>query len=233
MKPELKLTSYYIDLALTFPSYVIETLNRIDNDLQILALRRYIRKRGDLNTQWAWSETRVKQYLNSPQYTQVRTKIDLVKTKFASMNPGYSLGVSPIRDLSRQIRLWNHNKKVRTAASYLQTNCIKDIESSPDLIDRESLNNFKSYLEHSHVNPEPTSAAPGLSDHGQMNAVDFVILQGQKQIAGTSTSSIPIVWEGSECWAQKLNVAVIQSGSGFHRGSSCRHCRRGRRRGRR
>jgi len=44
------------------------------------------------------------------------------------------------------------------------------------------------------VKPEPTSAAPGTSDHGQMRAVDFVVMKNGKTIADVVSSTIIPNW---------------------------------------
>jgi hypothetical protein len=43
-----------------------------------------------------------------------------VQRTFASANPGYTLAISPPRDLERQVVLWNRSLSIRvTASSYL------------------------------------------------------------------------------------------------------------------
>ena len=53
------------------------------------------------------------------------------------------------------------------------------------------------------VHPEPTSPAPGLSDHGQMHAIDFVVMKGHTKIADTKTATIGIQWD-TPGWTQKF-----------------------------
>ena len=62
--------------------------------------------------------------------------------------------------------------------------------------------------------PKPTSAAPGLSEHGRLKAIDFVILKGHVVIAKTNTEKeiLDQQWE-TPGWTRKLKEAVTQSQS--------------------
>jgi len=53
---------------------------------------------------------------------------------------------------------------------------------------------------------EPTNAAPGLSDHGQMKAVDFIIYQGGKKVADIKQAMIKSRCEASQIVADSLHV---------------------------
>jgi hypothetical protein len=61
-------------------------------------------------------------------------------------------------------------------------------------VEQGALKRFKRFLSRSEVRPEPTSAAPGTSDHGQDRAVDFVVLKDGKTIAETVQSKIQKQW---------------------------------------
>jgi hypothetical protein len=182
--------------------------------LEVLALRRYIRKAKGLDAQWVWSHEEIQSYEFSPKAARVRFEVEKVKKKFEELNPGYTLGVSPIRDLNRQVALWNGNKTVHIAAEDLRRKCCLEIIQYADQPNIQSTEKFRLFLGHCPVHPEPTSAAPGLSDHGQMNAIDFVVLQGHKKIADTKTASIGLQWDAPG-WTQKLRDAVTQSNSVF------------------
>src|SRR5262249_60521233 len=125
-------------------------------DRQLLALRRYIRKAKDLDAQWVWSHEQI----NAHQAARVRMEIDKVRKKFEELNPGYTLGVSPIRDLNRQVALWNANKTVHTAAEDLKRKSLQEIVNYPDAPDPTSTEKFRTFLGRCSVNPDPTSAPP-------------------------------------------------------------------------
>jgi hypothetical protein len=69
---------------------------------------------------------------------------------------------------------------------------------------------FSLWLTKAGVNPEPGNAAPGTSDHGQVKAVDFVVMQGGRVVAGTSRSTIETDWTASG-WAAKLATATART----------------------
>jgi hypothetical protein len=210
-----KLQLHFNAVATTFPPKVQEALRMIGLPaLQILALRRYIRKAKGLDAQWVWSHEQISSYKASPQFARVRSEIEKVKTTFEKMNPGYSLAYSPIRDLKRQVRLWNANKTVAVAAGDLERKCLQEMANYPERPDPNSVEKFRKFLGHCPVHPEPTSAAPGLSDHGQMNAIDFVVMKGATKIADTRTVTIGTEWDAPG-WTQKLKDAVVLSQSLF------------------
>jgi hypothetical protein len=214
--PEEKLDAYYRVIANTFPSKVQQTLKMIgEPSLELLALRRYIQKEKDLDVQWVWSERQIKDFEKSPEYGRTKIEIDKVKQTFTRLNgEEYTLGSSPIRNLDKQVRLWKGNKKVRTGAKDVRRKCLRELANYPDLPDLQATGNFRTFLKKCSVHPEPTSAAPGLSDHGQMHAVDFVILKKGETIAGTDTQTIESKWDAAG-WTDKLKAAVTQSASLF------------------
>lgn len=213
--PKERLDLHFKLLAKTFPPKVQEALEMIGKPtLQLLALRRYIRKAKDLNAQWVWSQEKIHSYEASKQFTQVRLEIEKVRKMFEGLNPGYTLGVSPIRDLKRQVRLWSGNKTVHIAGEDLEQKCLLEIAKYPDMPDQMAVDRFRTFLGHCPVHPEPTSAAPGLSDHGQMHAIDFVVVKGHTKIADTKSATIGTDWDTAG-WTRKLKDAVIQSGSLF------------------
>jgi hypothetical protein len=55
--------------------------------------------------------------------------------------------------------------------------------------------------------PTPTMAAPGLSPHGQMRAIDFQVHKDGAVVAGTRTATMAEDWDGAG-WSAKLESAV-------------------------
>jgi hypothetical protein len=220
--PNAKLLLYLDATAATFPltdaNKVRQALGMIGDPpcLQLLALRRYIRKAKSLDAQWAWDRDQVWKFEHGAESTAVRADIDRVQSAFARLNPGYALGVSPIRSLARQVAKFKANATVRKAAAGLEQRCLEVLDDYPDSPDPARTLQFRSYLGQCPVSPEPSSAAPGLSDHGQMHAIDFVVLRtpGQKLIAGTSTATIRDAWD-IPGWTDKLRAAVRSAGDVF------------------
>jgi hypothetical protein len=62
---------------------------------------------------------------------------------------------------------------------------------------------FAEALQNAAINPEPGNAAPGLSGHGQMRAVDFIVMQGTRVVATTEVASAQAVWR-AQGWAERL-----------------------------
>jgi hypothetical protein len=186
--------------------------NQSAQALQLLALRRYIRL-GSLRVQtnWAWTAEQAAALIRQGAAKVLIDEAAKVQANFAKANPGYALALSPIRSLERQVRLWNGNNSVQHAANGLRDDVLEDLEDAqmyPDSPTVNSVSSFVSMLRHSTVTPEPTSAAPGTSDHGQMRAVDFVVVRSfGKVVAGTISSTIATVWKLGG-WEAKLTAAA-------------------------
>jgi len=185
--------------------------------LQLLALRRYLRMQNrehkNIHARWAWSPAEAVQYQGRGLALALVNVARTVQKKFAVDNPGYTLGLSPLRTLERQVQLWNGNVHVRTAARALAKKVLEKLSEEAYAMSPNSLSvrRFIPVIQDATVHPEPTSAAPGTSDHGQLRAVDFVVFQGGTLIAGTSTASIPTAWK-AQGWERKLIAATEKTG---------------------
>jgi hypothetical protein len=62
--------------------------------------------------------------------------------------------------------------------------------------------------------PTPSLAAPGLSLHGRMQAVDFQVMAGDRLVADTDVTRVVETWETSG-WKAKLQSAVAEADAGF------------------
>jgi hypothetical protein len=93
--------------------------------------------------------------------------------------------------------------------------------SSPPAAD--GIKAFAKELADKTINPEPGNAAPGLSAHGQMRAVDFVVMQSSTPIATTDTATSEAVWR-QPSWAKKLADETTSAGfKGHAAGASGEH----------
>jgi len=177
---------------------------------QLLAVRRYLRI-GDskLHANWSWTEADVRRQYGLEPTRTLYAEATKVQTKFSQANPGYRLELTPVRSLERQIGLWMDNSTVQLASAQLMTDMDREL-SKPDYPDSSggtAVSKFAGKLRSAVVTPEPTSAAPGASDHGRGTAVDFIIMQGASRIAGTAKVEIGPVWD-SKGWSTKLRAAV-------------------------
>lgn len=163
--------------------------------VQILALRRYLRLGGArIVAQWPWNQEQIKEHAKESKELELEAK--LVQMNFADANPGYSLAISPIRSLDKQVRLWCNNGSVQKAATHLLPVVRAEIAASQYLESpiESAVKAFQTFLSKVRVHPEPTSAAPGTSDHGQNRAVDFIVMKDGKAIADTTSSTIVPNW---------------------------------------
>jgi hypothetical protein len=133
-----------------------------------------------------------------------------VRAAFAQENPGFELWVNPqVRNLDIQLQHWNSNESVAAAADALLV-AARAFAESP-AFGRANTVAAKRALEQflaSHVPaPTPTIAAPGLSAHGQLRAIDFQVHREGAVVAGTRTATMAQDWDGAG-WTQKLESAV-------------------------
>lgn len=222
--PHPKVDAYIAAAAEAFPIAKKEVKDALDlirarikptqnaQALQLLALRRYLRLGGStVQAHWAWTAEEARRFANQGAFKLLVDEAAKVKAKFAAANPGYTLGTSPLRSLERQVRLWNGNSTVQRAADNLQVDMLamlQKVSVFPDGPTGRSVVYFTNLLRAAPVKPEPTSAVPGTSDHGQMRAVDFVVVRpGGQIVADTKSATIQAVWKLGG-WEAKLVAAA-------------------------
>jgi hypothetical protein len=195
-----------------FEPRVDATLDRIAGlDRQLLAARAYVRGRATLDDRWSWTQEEIAQYASSPLSAARDVEIARVRAAFEAANPGYTLWVNPeVRSLEVQIEAWNRNDSVAAAAQSLlaevRTAVNRQGFAPPGTAQgREA---FSTLLAHSVLDPPPTLAAPGLSAHGRMLAVDFQVWRGETTVAGPSTGDVASVWLAGG-WRERLQRAVL------------------------
>lgn len=196
-------------MAVELDPRVAATLPGIDGvGRRLLALRSYLRSGERLAERWSWSEQQIAAWEGSVEQLALQAEIERVRAAFAAASPGFELFVNPqVRSLDRQLASWNDNESVTAAAANLlaaaRTQFAGDGTSDP-----RSLRARLETLLRGHVpQPVPTVAAPGLSPHGQMRAVDFQVHRLDEIVAGPDTHTIDDVWERGG-WAGRLDAAV-------------------------
>jgi len=131
-----------------------------------------------------------------------------------SANPGYELWVNPdVRSLDVQIDHWNTNASVAAAAEGLPA-AAREHVASPAFAAAgpgSAARKLQSFLGAYVPVPTPTIAAPGLSRHGQMRAVDFQVHQGGRVIAGPRTSTMEADWDAAGWSASRQFVGPLAS----------------------
>ncbi len=123
---------------------------------------------------------------------------------------------SQVRSLDIQIEHWNSNDSVQAAAGEIQAAAQALILASgfPANRPEQARKALEAFLNGHRPVPTPTIAAPGLSLHGQMRAIDFQVHQGGRVVAGPSTPTIAADWVAAG-WAAKLDSAVREASHKF------------------
>jgi hypothetical protein len=197
---------------------VADALGRIDGTgRRLLALRSYVRGRTHIADRWSWSSEQIAEYEGTPEHGELQQQIARVKEAFARENPGFELWVNPqVRSLDIQLQNWNTNESVAAAAANLLVAASEVVASPtfPAAQQARATKALESFLASYVPVPTPTIAAPGLSPHGQMRAIDFQVHQGGHIVAGPRSSTIDSEWDAAG-WSAKLDAAVRSASQRF------------------
>lgn len=210
-----KFETYMRAAAATLMPEQREALGRVDGEARrLLALRGYLRARGDAASRWAWSRERVESYERSPEYAAALAEIEKVRREFEGANPGYTLRVNTqVRSLDEQLKKWNENDSVARAGEELLARAREEL-AGPSYAEAPAaadVQRFESFLRGAATRVTPTLAAPGLSPHGQSRAFDFQVMRGPQLVAGPSGAGL---WDG-EGWTEKVRAAVTRASAKF------------------
>lgn len=205
-------------LGATLDGRAVAALERIDDaGRRLLALRAYLRSSHSLAERWSWTEEQVLAFEGSAEQAELQREIERVRAEFVAANPGYEIWVNPqVRSLDVQLEHWNSNPSIGRAGEAL-LEALRSYVASPQYTQlsagraQTAVGQFLSSYE---PTPVPPLAAPGLSPHGQMRAVDFQVHQGDRVIAGPSTESIARDWDAAG-WAERLDSAVRAASQRF------------------
>ena len=212
------LPSYITSISAQLDPRVAQTLVQLEgNGRQLLALRSYLRSASRLAERWSWTQEQIEAFDGSPEQRDLQQEIDRVRTVFVAANPGFELYVNPqVRSLDTQIEHWNINASVKAAAQEILVAAQAQIASSGSSTDRpeQVREALKAFLSGYRPVPTPTIAAPGLSLHGQMRAIDFQVHQGGRVVAGPNTATIATDWTAAG-WTTKLHTAVREASNKF------------------
>jgi len=212
------LPSYVTIISAQLDPRVAQTLVQLDDTgRQLLALRSYLRSAPHLAERWSWTQEQIEAFEGSPEQRDLQQEIDRVRTAFIAANPGFELYVnSQVRSLDVQIEHWNSNESVKAAAEEILAAAQALVLSPgfPANRPEQAQEALKAFLSGHRPVPTPTIAAPGLSLHGQMRAIDFQVHQGGRVVAGPSTATIATDWAAAG-WAAKLDSAVRAASDKF------------------
>lgn len=188
-----------------------------DSGRRLLAARAYLRSAATMAERWSWSAAEAAAFGSSTEKHALDAAIARVRCAFEAANPGYTLWVNPeFRSFDVQLERWNSNESVGRAGANLLAAVQRELAASdpgaPESpAGREALRRL--LLEHRPA-PVPTLAAPGLSPHGRMRAIDFQVEFAGRIVADTDSESVQSVWIAGG-WKERLRAAIMTADAGF------------------
>lgn len=205
-------------LAAKLPECAQHALERIETgERKLLAGRSYVKSGDRLIDRWSWTARQIREAEQSAEYRRMLASIRTVTDTFEAQNPGFTLYANTqVRTLELQLERWNTNPRVGSIASELRNALVREMRTRgfPSEPNEESLERFKTFLTHWYPSSPAPLAAPGLSAHGQLRAIDFQILKAGRVIAGTSVASVARTWERPG-WHEKLRRAIESAHADF------------------
>jgi hypothetical protein len=177
---------------------------------QLLAARSYLRAGDGLTARWSWTPEQIAAHQRSREHRALRAELARVTRRFEELNPGYTLYANlEARPFDLQLSRWNENPSVARAAERLRQAAVADRCRAPGTREPRSAEpaRLRRFLADWRPPALPTLAAPGLSLHGQLRAIDFQVQQGDRVIAGPEAATIRTVWT-AQGWTEKLRAAV-------------------------
>jgi hypothetical protein len=213
-EPDDVLDAYLQRIAAGLPEKTAAALKEIDGTpRRLLAARGYLRAGDALRTRWSWSAEEIHAHTRTDQYRALLAETERIRNRFEANNPGYTLYANTeARSLELQITRFNTNKSVGRIAAVLHTNALAELEKpvygSPT--EADSVARFTKFLKAWRPPTAAPLAAPGISRHGQLRAIDFQIMKDGAIVAPTDTATVKRSWDAPG-WTEKLKAAVAGS----------------------
>ena len=212
------LPSYVASVSAQLDPRVAQTMVQlVGTGRQLLALRSYLRSAPHLAERWSWTQEQIEAFEGSPEQRDLQQEIEKVRMAFVAASPGYDLYVnSQVRSLDVQVENWNNNGSVKAASEEILA-AARALMLSPGFAanrPEQAREALKAFLTGHKPVPTPTIAAPGLSLHGQMRAIDFQVHRAGRVVAGPTTASIATDWAAAG-WEAKLDAAVRAASDKF------------------
>lgn len=211
---QAQLADYTHAVAALLPPATQRTLTLIDGTpRQLLALRSYVRAGEKVAERWSWTDEQIEAFSKTRQHRQLLREVKGIKARFEAENPGYTLYANTeVRSLDAQIERWNANASVKAVARRIERAALKELakQDYPEKPDALSVERFSEFLRHWHPPTPPPLAAPGLSKHGQLRAIDFAVFKDGKLIAPTNLKASESVWV-REGWSARLKQATLNT----------------------
>ena len=210
------LDEYLQHIADSLPENTAEALKQIHGTpRRLLAARAYLRAGDTLRSRWSWTTDQIQSHARSAEYRALLAEIEKVRARFEAQNPGYTLYANTeARSLELQIVRFNTNPAVGRVAATLHRQALAEIAGAAygSADQATALERFREFLAGWRPTTAAPLAAPGMSRHGQLRAIDFQIMKGSVLVAATETGTVKRNWDASG-WTKKLQAAV--QGSNF------------------
>ena len=204
-------SAYVQAIAATLPKPTRDALAQIEDEpRRLLAERAYLRAGDGLLRRWSWSDEQIAAFQRTPAHQAFLAEVARVQARFARLNPGYTLGAgTEVRSLDVQLQRWNANPSVGRVASRLHDDALVELRAGryPAKPSATAVARFARFLTAWRPPRAAPLAAPGLSLHGQLRAVDFHVEKGGRLVASTEVASVKRVWE-EQGWARRLREAM-------------------------
>ena len=206
------LDKYAQAVASSLPAAAQHTFERIDGTpRRVLALRSYVRAGDAVAERWSWTDEQIEAFEKTREYRQLLREVEGIKVRFESQNPGYTLYANTaVRSLDVQLERWNENPAVKSVARSIERAALKELSRYPETPDAEAVERFAKFLRGWQPPRAAPLAAPGLSKHGQLRAIDFAIFKDGKLIAPTNLKAAESVWV-REGWSDRLKRATLNT----------------------
>jgi hypothetical protein len=215
---EALLERYLALLMVNLDERAVAALQGMDDPgRRLLAARSYLRSASHLAERWSWSQQQIDAWQGSPEQALLDAAIERVRAAFEAANPGFTLYVNPqVRSLEIQLDHWNQNDSVGAAGEAMRTTILAKVRAGgfPGPDEAGAATAFSQALLAYEPEPAAPLAAPGLSLHGRMYAVDFQIAKGGELVASASLAEVSAVWDALG-WRGKLQDAVRVAGGKF------------------
>ena len=210
-EPHRVLDNYLERVAESLPMDSAAALRDIEGtSRRLLAARSYLRAGDDLKARWSWSQEEIAAHTKSPEYRALLAETNEVRRRFEAQNPGYTLYANTeARSLELQIARFNTNQSVGKVAAALRKDALAELSKPAYTTPAEptSVQRFRKFLTGWRPPVAAALAAPGISRHGQLRAVDFQIMKGNAIVALTDTATVKRNWDAPG-WTEKLQAAV-------------------------
>jgi hypothetical protein len=209
---------YFVTVSAQLDPRAQAALARMDGlGRQLLAARSYLRAGSTLDKRWSWTQQQIDAFAGSAAQMALDAEIARVRAAFERDNPGYSLFVNPqVRSLELQLQRWNKSASVAQAGDRIMAQVTAAIREPgfPPPGTAAGAARFRELLTRHTSQSIATIAAPGLSAHGRMSAVDFQVQHGNTIVAAADSTKVESVWIAQD-WRDRLHSAVVSAGNRF------------------